>query len=60
MWPWQKAAGRFVLGTIKLEEADVLYAALEDNRRRLRFRTSKILGGDSWPERLTLTTKWRG
>jgi hypothetical protein len=54
-----KAAGRFVLGTIKLEEADVLYAALEDNRRRLRFRTSKILGGDSWPERLTLTTKWR-
>ena len=47
-----KAAGRFVLGTIKLEEADVLYAALEDNRRRLQPRASKILGGDSWPNGL--------
>ena len=54
-----KAGGRFVLGTIKLNEADVLYAALEDNPRRLRNRIGKILAGDSWPHRLTLATKWR-
>jgi hypothetical protein len=54
-----KAAGRFVLGNIHLDESDVLYAALEDNQRRLRNRIGKILAGDSWPHRLTLATKWR-
>jgi hypothetical protein len=54
-----KATGRFVLGNIHLDESDVLYAALEDNQRRLRNRIFKILAGDSWPIRLTLTTKWR-
>jgi hypothetical protein len=55
------AAGRFVLGDIKLQEADVLYAALEDNDRRLRSRIGRILGegGPPWPSRLTLATQWR-
>jgi hypothetical protein len=37
------AAGRFVLGDIHLIECDVLYAALEDNDRRLRARVERIL-----------------
>jgi hypothetical protein len=55
------AGGRYVLGDIKLEEADVLYAALEDNQRRLRSRIDRILSasGQTWPARLTLATKWR-
>src|SRR5262249_44412165 len=53
------AAGRFVLGDIHLEEGDVLYAALEDNQRRLQSRIRKILAGSPWPARLTLVTQWR-
>jgi hypothetical protein len=55
------AGGYYILGTIKLEPADVLYAALEDNPRRLRSRIDRILAGSGqlWPERLTLATKWR-
>src|SRR5262249_37755803 len=55
------AGGRFVLGEIKLEEGDVLYAALEDNERRLRSRIERILtqSEQKWPERLTLATRWR-
>jgi 5S rRNA maturation endonuclease (ribonuclease M5) len=55
------AGGYYILGTIKLEPADVLYAALEDNPRRLRSRIDRILAGSDqiWPERLTLATKWR-
>jgi AAA domain/Toprim-like len=55
------AGGYYILGAIKLEPADVLYAALEDNPRRLRSRIDRILAGSEqiWPERLTLATKWR-
>jgi 5S rRNA maturation endonuclease (ribonuclease M5) len=55
------AAGRYALGDFKLEEGDVLYAALEDNDRRLRARVERILTQTSktWPERLTLATQWR-
>jgi hypothetical protein len=53
------AGGRFVLGDILIEEGDVLYAALEDNQRRLQNRIRKILAGSSWPNRLTLVTRWR-
>jgi AAA domain-containing protein len=55
------AAGRFVFGDIKLTEGDVLYAALEDNERRLRSRVERILtqGAQQWPTRLTLATQWR-
>jgi len=38
-----KASGSIVLGNIKLEPGDVLYAALEDNERRLRSRIGRIL-----------------
>jgi hypothetical protein len=40
---------------------NVLYAALEDNQRRLQRRVDKLLGAfsKSWPERFTLATRWR-
>jgi hypothetical protein len=55
------AAGRFTLGTIKPTQGDVLYLALEDNKRRLKKRMTKLLPSpDSiWPDRLTLLTEWR-
>ena len=56
-----KAGGRFVLGELHLTEGDVLYAALEDNDRRLRSRIERILTQNAltWPDRLTLATQWR-
>jgi hypothetical protein len=54
------AAGRFVLGTLKPATGEVLYLALEDGRRRLQRRLSKLLpsfNGD-WPPGLTFATGW--
>jgi AAA domain len=55
------AAGRYCLGQRKPAEGDVLYAALEDNPRRLQRRIDKLLSpfNAEWPERLMLTTSWR-
>jgi hypothetical protein len=55
------AGGGYVLGEIRLEEGDVLYAALEDNDRRLRARIERVLTQSElkWPARLTLATQWR-
>jgi hypothetical protein len=53
------AAGGFVLGELHMEQGDVLYAALEDNQRRLQSRIRRILAGAPWPARLTLATQWR-
>jgi AAA domain len=55
------AAGRYAFGDYKLEAGDVLYAALEDNDRRLRARIERILTQNemAWPARLTLATQWR-
>src|SRR5262249_39330770 len=52
---------RFTLGTIKPAQGDVLYLALEDSKRRLQRRMTKLLPtfGATWPERLTLKTEWR-
>jgi hypothetical protein len=51
---------RFTLGTIKPAQGDVLYLALEDSKRRLHGRMSKLLPtGVMWPEALTLKTEWR-
>jgi hypothetical protein len=50
---------RFMLGTIKPAQGDVLYLALEDSKRRLHGRMSKLLPtGVVWPEALTLKTEW--
>src|SRR5262249_43240407 len=54
------ASNRFTLGTIKPAQGDALYLALEDSQRRLKWRMSKLLQGDSaWSSRLTLQTTWR-
>lgn len=56
------AAGRYCLGDKRPQQGDVLYAALEDNPRRLQRRLDKVLGPsfvDTWPDRLSLTTVWR-
>jgi RecA-family ATPase len=50
---WSVACGDYTLGGIKCEEGDVLYAALEDNRRRLKSRMRKLFGRVAWPKRLT-------
>jgi RecA-family ATPase len=55
------SASREVLGGIDPISGDTLYCALEDTPRRLQSRTTRLLGayGMSWPERLTLATRWR-
>ncbi len=55
------ASGQFCLGERKPVQGDVLYAALEDNPRRLQRRIDKLLSPFKapWPERLTLATSWR-
>jgi hypothetical protein len=52
---------RFILGAIKPAQGDVLYLALEDSKRRLQRRMTKLLPTFSgkWPETLTITTEWR-
>jgi RecA-family ATPase len=50
---------RFVLGTMKPVNGDVLYLALEDNQRRLKKRLDKILQSGKAPERLHLHTEWK-
>jgi AAA domain len=51
---------RIILGDILPAQGDVLYLALEDSRRRLQRRMSKLLpAGIPWPTNLTLKTEWR-
>jgi hypothetical protein len=54
------AAGRFTLGELRPSSGDVLYLALEDGRRRLQRRITKLLPpfSGSWPERLEIATEW--
>lgn len=50
------AMGGYAMGSIKCEQGDALYAALEDNPRRLQGRLNLVLQGQEWPERLTIWT----
>jgi hypothetical protein len=54
-------ANRYTLGEIKPDQGDVLYLALEDSRRRLQRRITKLLPTfkAEWPAGLTIATKWR-
>jgi hypothetical protein len=51
------AAGGMALGTREVERGEVLYLALEDNRRRLQKRLGKMLCGPA-PEGLEIATAW--
>jgi AAA domain/Bifunctional DNA primase/polymerase, N-terminal len=49
------AEGGLTLGNIHCQEGDVLYAALEDNMRRVQSRLTKLFGTTpEWPDRLHL------
>jgi hypothetical protein len=51
---------RYILVNIKPAQGDVLYLALEDSKRRLQWRMTKLLPpGTPWPPKLTLKTEWR-
>jgi len=50
------ASGGKALGKIDVEQGPVLYAALEDNPRRLQNRLRLVLGGDQVPDDLHITT----
>lgn len=56
-WCIAVARGAFVFGDIKCPEGDVLYAALEDNPRRLQSRLRKVCQDQPWPPRLTFWTE---
>ncbi|WP_206742318.1 AAA family ATPase [Sinorhizobium fredii] len=51
--------GGYCLGDIQCESGDVLYLALEDNKRRLQRRLTKMLGvhGREWPH-FKVAHKW--
>jgi hypothetical protein len=50
-----------ITGDQPCTHGDVLYLALEDNKRRMQRRLTKLFGArrECWPERLTVATKWR-
>jgi hypothetical protein len=54
------ALGQFVLGDLKPASGDVLYLALEDGKRRLQRRMTKLLPTFSgiWPPGLKFATEW--
>jgi hypothetical protein len=45
----------YALGSIPVEQGDVLYLALEDNKRRLKRRLNQMLPTGSVPDRLDIT-----
>ena len=52
------ASGRDALESLPVEQGDVLYLALEDNKRRLQRRLRDVLNGDSPPQALTFAQQW--
>jgi hypothetical protein len=54
------AYGGSVMGNIACEQGDVLYLALEDNRRRLQKRINQMLPDAAWPARLTIASLEEG
>lgn len=62
-WALAVADGGLCLGDVRCEQGDVLYLALEDNRRRLQSRINRVRQLDSQagapvPDRLQLATEW--
>jgi hypothetical protein len=52
------AEGGVAFGIKRVEQGDTLYLALEDNKKRLRKRLSKILDGSPAPESMHLHVEW--
>ena len=53
------ASGGYAFGSVKVDEGDVLYLALEDNERRLQSRLKQLLPLGRAPERLYIDTTCR-
>jgi DNA polymerase len=49
---WAVATGGTTLGNIQVEQGDVIYAALEDNKRRMQARMERLFGKTTWPRAL--------
>jgi hypothetical protein len=49
------SASGYAFGSIPVEQGDVLYLALEDNKRRLKRRLNQMLPTGSFPDRLDIT-----
>lgn len=49
------ASGGEAMGSVEVEQGDVLYLALEDSPRRMKSRLQRF---DQFPERLNLTYEW--
>jgi AAA domain-containing protein len=58
-WALATACGGISCSTIECEPGDVLYCALEDNKRRLQRRLRQLLPNSNWPKRLDLLTSLR-
>jgi RecA-family ATPase len=55
------ARGGYCLGDVRCEKGDVLYLALEDNKRRLQSRVRKISpprADNMWPDNIIFATEW--
>ncbi len=52
------ATGGVALGTLPVKKGEALYLALEDNRRRLQRRLTKLLPDGTRPDGLHLSTTW--
>ena len=52
------AAGGLALGKLPVQQGEVLYLALEDNKRRLKGRMEKLLAGREAPTGLHFNTDW--
>jgi hypothetical protein len=52
------ATGGVALAAKRVEQGEVLYLALEDNRRRIHNRLNKLLAGRSAPANLHIATEW--
>jgi hypothetical protein len=52
------ATGGVALATKRVEQGEVLYLALEDNRRRIHNRLNKLLAGRPAPANLHIATEW--
>ena len=57
-WCVAVANGGDALGAIECEAGDVLYLALEDNLRRVKWRLEKLLEGGPAPARLDFDCEW--
>ena len=57
-WNGAIARGGFCFGSLHCIEGEILYLALEDNKRRLKSRLTKLFGSTEWPDNFEYATEW--